>query len=70
MIFQTMNHVRPNNLSLKFQRCTPLGCNDEGIRKFEFGTIPLYSDYISANYSCDLVAYKFSILRKIYFILS
>ena len=36
LIFQTMNHVRPNNISLKHQRFTPLGCKDVEIRKFEF----------------------------------
>ena len=31
-----MNSVRSNNLSLKYQRVTPSGCKDIGIRKFEF----------------------------------
>ena len=31
-----MNSVRSNNLSLKYQRFTPSGCNDVGIRKFDF----------------------------------
>ena len=35
-IFQTMNYVRSNNLSLKYQRFTPSGCKDTGIGKFEF----------------------------------
>ena len=29
-----MNSGRPNNLSLKYQRFTPPGCKDIGIRKF------------------------------------
>ena len=36
LIFQTMNHVRPNNLSLKYHRFAPSGCKDIQIRKFEF----------------------------------
>ena len=35
-IFQTMNSVRSNNLSLKYQSFTTVGCKDIGIRKFEF----------------------------------
>ena len=33
---QTMNSVRSNNLSLKYQSFTTLGCKDVGVRKFEF----------------------------------
>ena len=36
MIFQTMNFIRSNNQSLKYQRCTPSGCKDIVIRKIEF----------------------------------
>ena len=36
LIFQTMNSVRPNNLSLKYQRFTSSDCKDLGIRQFEF----------------------------------
>ena len=35
-IFQTINSVRSNNVSLKYQRPTTSGCKDIGIRKFEF----------------------------------
>ena len=31
-----MNSVISNNLSLKYQKCTLLGCKDIVIRKFEF----------------------------------
>ena len=31
-----MNSVGSNNLSLKYQRLTPSGCKDIGIRKFDF----------------------------------
>ena len=32
-IFQTMNSMRSNNISLKYQRFTTSGCKDLGIRK-------------------------------------
>ena len=35
-IFQTMNSVRSDNLSLKYQRFILSGCQDIGVRKFEF----------------------------------
>ena len=35
-IFQTMNSVRSNNLSLKYQRVIPPDWKDIGVRKFEF----------------------------------
>ena len=35
-IFQTINSVRSNSLSLKYQRFTPSGCEAIGVRKFEF----------------------------------
>ena len=37
-IFQTLNHVRPKSLSLKYQRFTPSGLKEIGIRQFEFVT--------------------------------
>ena len=37
-IFQTMSSVRSNNVSLKYQRPTPPGWTDIGIRKSEFVT--------------------------------
>ena len=37
-IFQTMNCVSSSDLCLKYQRFTPLGCQDISIRKFEFVT--------------------------------
>ena len=33
--FQTINSVRFNSLSLKYQRCTPSGCKDIVIGKFQ-----------------------------------
>ena len=34
-IFETMNSVRSNNLSLKYQRFTQSGCRAIGIKKTE-----------------------------------
>ena len=49
-IFQSMNYVRSNNLSLKYQRFTPSGCTDIGIRIFEFATKTQFlSDSLSHN---------------------
>ena len=36
LIFQTINSGRSNSLSLKYQRFTPSGCKDIGIRKCKF----------------------------------
>ena len=36
LIFQTINSIRSNSLSLKYQRFTPSGCKDKGVRKYEF----------------------------------
>ena len=33
-IFQTMNSLKLNNLSMKYQRFTPTGCKDIEMRKF------------------------------------
>ncbi len=35
LIFQTINSVRPNNLSLRYLRFTSSDCKDIGIRQFE-----------------------------------
>ena len=35
-MFQTMNLVRINSLSLKYERFSPTGCKDIGNRTFEF----------------------------------
>ena len=34
--FQTMNSVKSNTLSMKYQGLRPLGCKDIGIRNSEF----------------------------------
>ena len=36
LIFQTINSVRSNSLSLKYQRFTPSGCKAIGVRKCKF----------------------------------
>ena len=36
LIFQTINSGRSNSLSLKYQRFTPSGCKDIGVRKCKF----------------------------------
>ena len=36
MICQTNNSVISNSLSLKYQRFTPSGCKDIGVRKYKF----------------------------------
>ena len=36
-IFQTLNSVISNSLSLKYQRFTPSDCKNIGIRRFKFG---------------------------------
>ena len=38
-----MNFVRSTNLSLKYQNFTQLGCDDLGIRKYEFVTLSVMS---------------------------
>ena len=35
LIFQTRNSVRSSILSLKYQRFTPLGCKDKGVRRLD-----------------------------------
>ena len=49
LIFQTMNYVRTDILSLKYQRFVLSGYKDKGIRKFEFvaKTQIIYSVYSS-----------------------
>ena len=34
--FLTKESVTSNNMSLKYQRFTPSGCKDKGIKKYEF----------------------------------
>ena len=50
LIFQTINSVRSNSLSLKYQRFTTSGCKDIGVRKCKFvaKTQFLFSNIFSA----------------------
>ena len=52
-IFQTMNFLRSNNLSMKYQRITSYGCKNIGIRKFEFEAKP---QFLSAKSLIQVVA--------------
>jgi len=54
-----MNSVRPNNLSLKYQRFTSSDCKDIGIRQFEFVT--------KTQFLCDISLSNFA---KLWFICS
>ena len=36
IIFQTIDSARAKNQCWKYQRFTPLGCKEKGIRKLEF----------------------------------
>ena len=42
LIFQTINSLRSNSLSLKYQRFTPSGCKDIGVRKCKFVAKPQF----------------------------
>ncbi len=46
LIFQPLNSVRSKNRSLKYRRFASPGCEDKGIRKFEFVTQFLYHYYL------------------------
>ena len=35
-IFQTINSIRSNSPSLKYQRFSPSGCKDKGVRKYKY----------------------------------
>ena len=51
-IFQTINNVRSNNISLKYQRLTPPGCIDIGFGKFDF--------VAKANFFRNVQSFKFN----------
>ena len=53
LMFQTMNSVMPNNLSLKYQRFTSSDCKDIGINQFEFLTK-------------TQLLWSFNLVRKVY----
>ena len=51
MSFQTMNSVRLNIVSSKYQRFTPSGCTDIEIKKFDSKTSYIKSNYQTVNQS-------------------
>ena len=53
LIFQTINYVSSNSLSLKYQRFTPSGCKDIGIKNviLSKNSIPLIQTCL--NYQCN-----------------
>ena len=55
LIFQTINYVRWDSLSLKYQRFTSTGCEDIRIRKFEFVT---NTHFLSQNLLFKLLRMK------------
>ena len=60
-----MNYVRPNNLSLKYERFTaftPSGCTDMGIQKFEFVE---KTEFLCLEMSLNRNAWKSQIFPKI-----
>ena len=53
-VIQTINSVRSNNLSLKYQRFTPSDCKDVLVRKFEFVAKTQFPSNISILSFCNL----------------
>jgi len=49
-----MNSIKPNSLSFKYQRFTPLGCKDIGMRKCVKNSFP----------NCDCLIYFSSQIRN------
>ena len=52
LIFQTMNSVSSNNISLKYHRCTPSGCIDIGKRKFKCLAKTMFSLFWKVSIIC------------------
>ena len=50
-----MNSVRSNNLGSKYQKFTPSGCRDMGIRKLEFAA---KTQFICLLYFCLLLLFN------------
>ena len=71
LIFQTINSARSNSLSLKYQRFTPSGCKDIGVRKFKFAakTQFLYVKIIQGGNKKSLTKNdKFGNSKKVFFL--
>ena len=62
-LFQTMNHFRSNNDSLKYHRLTPLGCKYIAIWKSEFVAKTQFLCAILVVRLCDLESSPILILR-------
>ena len=56
LIFQTMNSVRSNNLTLKYQKFTPLGCKDRRINTFT-----VHASVKSAHYCTMYIVHTYEI---------
>ena len=56
-MFQTMNSVRINSFSLKYERFSPTGCKDIGNRTFEFvaNSVPLLLNFRFFRHTADAV---------------
>ena len=65
-IFQTMNSVRSNYLSLKYQSYTPSGCKDIGIRKFESVAKTQFLYYMVNFSQVTFNKRKFGVMKKAY----
>ena len=50
LIFQAINSVRSNNLSLKYQRCPLSGCRDKEIRKWNLHRFMFFWKYFLAYF--------------------
>ena len=60
-----MKYVRLNDPSMKYQRFTPNGCRDIGIRKFEFvAKTPLHNIVKLLVRRCDFVALMLCTSRR------
>ena len=58
LIFQTVNSVESNSLSLKYQRLSSSSCEDKGIRKFKF---------LKVNFKLDCYFERFTFFNKLFF---
>ena len=59
-----MNSVRSKNVGLKYQRPTPSGCKDIGIRKFEFvAKAQFLFNFLENNFATCLPAQNIIVIR-------
>ena len=73
LIFQSMNSVRSNSLSLKYQKFTPTGWKDMGIRNFvsvlskllNFQSLPIKRGDVIVSYCAKKTVFmKINILKQ------